>query len=191
MPLYQCLVPSGSIDAGERARLAEAITTVHTSVTGAPRGFVNVVFTEYEPSAYFTAGVPYTASVISGTIRAGRDRETRAELLTRLSEAWIAITGQDARSLLIGLNEVDPNGSRADHACSRRGSGLAGAPQAQTRGSALQRIAHTGSALTAREAYNATVCEAWHNSRVSPSPTVKLTIIGSSTSRTGSSNWAK
>jgi phenylpyruvate tautomerase PptA (4-oxalocrotonate tautomerase family) len=108
MPLYQCLVPSGSIDAGERARLAEAITTVHTSVTGAPRGFVNVVFTEYEPSAYFTAGVPNKASVISGTIRAGRDRETRAELLTQLSEAWIAITGQDARSLLIGLNEVDP-----------------------------------------------------------------------------------
>jgi hypothetical protein len=103
-----------------------------------------VAFTEYEPTAYFTAGAPTEASVISGTIRAGRDRATRAELLTQLSEAWIAITGQDARSLLIGLNEVG-------------GSGLAGAPQAQTRGSALQRIAHTGSALTAREAYNATV----------------------------------
>jgi phenylpyruvate tautomerase PptA (4-oxalocrotonate tautomerase family) len=81
---------------------------VHTSVTGAHRGFVNVVFTEYEPTAYFTAGVPNEASVISGTIRAGRDRATRAELLTQLCEAWIAITGQDARSLLIGLNEVDP-----------------------------------------------------------------------------------
>jgi len=108
MPLYQCLVPAGSLDADRRAALAEAITTVHTAVTGAPRGFVNVVFTEYEPSAFFTAGRPHTVSVIGGTIRAGRDRATRAELLTRLSEAWTVITGQDARSLLVGLNEIDP-----------------------------------------------------------------------------------
>ncbi|KXF53938.1 hypothetical protein AXA44_42950 [Rhodococcus sp. SC4] len=47
-------------------------------------------------------------SVISGNIRSGRDRRSRAELLTRLSEAWITITGQDARSLLLGLNEMDP-----------------------------------------------------------------------------------
>ncbi|MDH6630307.1 phenylpyruvate tautomerase PptA (4-oxalocrotonate tautomerase family) [Streptomyces sp. LBL] len=108
MPLYQCLVPAGSLNAELRADLAEAITTVHTSVTGAPRGFVNVVFTEYEPSTFFTAGKPREASYIDGTIRAGRDRAARAELLTRLSEAWTAITGQDARSLLLGLTEVDP-----------------------------------------------------------------------------------
>jgi phenylpyruvate tautomerase PptA (4-oxalocrotonate tautomerase family) len=108
MPLYQCLVPAGSLDADRRAALAEAITTVHASVTGAPRGFVNVVFVEYEPWAYFTAGRPNTVSVISGTIRAGRDRATRAELLTRLSEGWLAITGQDARSVMIGLTEIDP-----------------------------------------------------------------------------------
>jgi phenylpyruvate tautomerase PptA (4-oxalocrotonate tautomerase family) len=108
MPLYQCLVPAGSLNADLRAGLADAITDVHVSVTGAPRGFVNVVFVEYEPSAYFTAGRPNAMSVIAGTIRAGRDRATRAELLTRLSEAWLAITGQDARNLMIGLNEIDP-----------------------------------------------------------------------------------
>ncbi|WP_405136441.1 tautomerase family protein [Nocardia sp. NBC_01388] len=108
MPLYQCLTPAGSLDADRRADLAEAITAIHSSATGTPRGFVNVVFTEYEPSAFFTAGRPNTVSVIGGTIRAGRDRATRAELLTRLSEAWTAITGKDARSLLVGLDEVDP-----------------------------------------------------------------------------------
>lgn len=108
MPLYQCLVPAGSLNHELRAELAEAITTAHTSVTGAPRGFVNVVFTEYEPSAFFTAGRPNAVSVIGGTIRAGRDRATRADLLMRLSEAWTAISGQDFRSLLVGLTEVDP-----------------------------------------------------------------------------------
>lgn len=108
MPFYQCLVPAGSLGADTRATLADAITEIHCAVTGAPRGFVNVLFTEYDPSTYFTAGRPNTCSVINGNIRSGRDRETRARLLTELSNSWVSITGQDARSLLIGLNEVDP-----------------------------------------------------------------------------------
>ncbi|WP_060886754.1 tautomerase family protein [Streptomyces caniscabiei] len=107
MPIYQCLVPADSLDTDRRTELAEAITTVHTSVTGAPRAFVHVVFSEYEPSKFFTAGRPNTLSVINGAIRAGRDRAARAELLTRLSEAWTAITGQHPRSVVIGLNELD------------------------------------------------------------------------------------
>ena len=107
MPFYQCLVPAGSLSADNRSALAEAITDVHCAVTGAPRGFVNVLFLEYEPGTYFTAGRPRTCSAINGTIRAGRDRDTRARLLTELSQAWVSITGQDARDLLIGLNEMD------------------------------------------------------------------------------------
>lgn len=108
MPFYQCVVPAGTLTADHRAALAEAITEVHCNVTGAPRGFVNVLFVEYVPGTYFTAGKPNTCSAINGSIRAGRDRETRERLLTELSTAWTAITGQDARSLLIGLNDMDP-----------------------------------------------------------------------------------
>ncbi|CAM4466433.1 Tautomerase enzyme [Mycobacterium basiliense] len=107
MPFYQCFVPQGSLSADTRATLADAITEIHCTVTGAPRGFVHVVFVEYDPTAYFTGGRPNSCSVISGTIRAGRDRQTRARLLTELSQSWVAITGEDPRSLLIGLNEVD------------------------------------------------------------------------------------
>src|SRR5947209_20038594 len=67
-----------------------------------------ILFLEYEPGTYFTAGKPNTCSAINGTIRAGRDRETRGRLLTELSQAWLSITGQDARSLLVGLNDIDP-----------------------------------------------------------------------------------
>jgi phenylpyruvate tautomerase PptA (4-oxalocrotonate tautomerase family) len=108
MPFYQCLVPAGSLSADNRSALAEAITEIHCTVTAAPRGFVNVLFVEYDPAAYFTAGKPHRCSVINGNIRAGRDRETRARLLTELSRAWVSITGQSPRSLLIGLNDVDP-----------------------------------------------------------------------------------
>ncbi|KZM74755.1 tautomerase family protein [Nocardia terpenica] len=108
MPFYQCLVPAGSLDPGTRAELAEAITDVHTSLTDAPRGFVQVLFVEYDPEAYFTAGKPNRCTVINGAIRAGRDHNVRTELLTKLSEAWTSISGQDPTTLIIGLNEVDP-----------------------------------------------------------------------------------
>ena len=61
-----------------------------------------------KPPSDGTAGKPNRCSVIGGSIRAGRDRETRARLLTDLSQAWVSITGQDARSILIALNDVDP-----------------------------------------------------------------------------------
>jgi phenylpyruvate tautomerase PptA (4-oxalocrotonate tautomerase family) len=107
MPLYKCLVPAGSLDADTRAALAEAITTVHASVTSVPRVFVNVVFLEYEPTAYFTGGRPNTVSSITAAIRAGFDSAVRNELLTRLSESWSSITGQDTRRITVSLDEVD------------------------------------------------------------------------------------
>jgi len=108
MPLYRCLVPAGSLDADTRAALAEEITTVHCSVITSEPIFVNVLFTEYEPTNYYSGGHPSTISVISATIRAGFDRFTRGELLTRISEAWSRITGQDVRHTLVYIDEIEP-----------------------------------------------------------------------------------
>ena len=78
MPLYQCLVPAGSLDADTRDASAEAITTVHYSVICVPRIFVNVVFTEYDPAAYFTGGRRNTACRDHRNIRADRTSGCRA-----------------------------------------------------------------------------------------------------------------
>ncbi|MDT5344136.1 MAG: hypothetical protein QOE52_3320 [Mycobacterium sp.] len=74
MPIYQCYVPAGSLDADTRAELAEAITDIHCTVTASPRGWAHVVFIEYGETSSFTAGKPNNISVIYGIIRAGRDR---------------------------------------------------------------------------------------------------------------------
>jgi phenylpyruvate tautomerase PptA (4-oxalocrotonate tautomerase family) len=108
MPLYQCLVPAGSLDADTRAALAQAITNAHFSATSTAPGFIDVVFTEYEPTAYLRAGRPNPVSVISGEIRPEHDRETRGELLRLLCESWSAITGQEKRQILVSVKEVDP-----------------------------------------------------------------------------------
>jgi phenylpyruvate tautomerase PptA (4-oxalocrotonate tautomerase family) len=107
MPLYRCLVPAGSLDADTRDALAEAITTIHCSVTNVHPIFVSVVFTEYEPAAYYTGGRRNTMSVITADIRAGRDEWMPGELLTRLSESWSSITGPEARQISVCLDEVD------------------------------------------------------------------------------------
>jgi phenylpyruvate tautomerase PptA (4-oxalocrotonate tautomerase family) len=108
MPIYQCYIPTGSLGADTRAELAEAITDIHCTITASPRGFAHVVFIEYGESSFFTAGQPNNISVLYGIIRAGRDRQTQAEMLTKLVEAWTSITGQDVRSVVIGLNDIEP-----------------------------------------------------------------------------------
>jgi phenylpyruvate tautomerase PptA (4-oxalocrotonate tautomerase family) len=108
MALYQCLVPAGSLDADTRAALADAITTVHSAVIGVPRTFVNVVFTEYDPTAFYTAGRPNSVWTIYGTLRAGNDSTVRGELLTRLSASCCSVTGHQSHQILVYLNEVDP-----------------------------------------------------------------------------------
>jgi phenylpyruvate tautomerase PptA (4-oxalocrotonate tautomerase family) len=108
MPIYQCFIPAATMSDQTRAAAAEAITEAHCAVTSAPRGFVRVIFVEYSANAYFTAGRPDNGSVILGNIRAGRDRATRAELLDRLAHAWTSTTGQDIRTVVLGLNDIDP-----------------------------------------------------------------------------------
>jgi phenylpyruvate tautomerase PptA (4-oxalocrotonate tautomerase family) len=108
MALYQCLVPAGSFDSDTRAALADAITTVHSAVVGVPRTFVNVVFTEYDPTDFYTAGRPSAVSVINGMIREGHDSTVRGELLTRLSASWSSLTAQQSQQIMVYLNEVDP-----------------------------------------------------------------------------------
>jgi phenylpyruvate tautomerase PptA (4-oxalocrotonate tautomerase family) len=107
MPLYRCLVPGGSLGADTQDALAEAITTIHCSVTSVHPIFVSVVFTEYEPAAFYTGGRRNTMSVITAIIRAGHDVWTRGELLTRLSQSWLSITGQEARQISVCLDEAD------------------------------------------------------------------------------------
>lgn len=108
MPVYRCSFPADVVREEHRHALAEAITEIHVDVTGAPRHFVSVVFEERPPGVTFTGGRPAEPTIISGFVRAGRDREARAELLTRISAAWCESTGQEPRQLVLGLIELDP-----------------------------------------------------------------------------------
>ena len=108
MPIYQCYSPKALLTKSMKAQLADEITTIHTSATGAPELFVNVVFQEIDEGDCFVSREPSTHSYIFGAIRHGRDIETRQAMLRELSRMWTRVTGQVEAELLIALTEFDP-----------------------------------------------------------------------------------
>ena len=109
MPIYRCAIPAGSLARDQKRRLAEEFTTIHCALTnGTPRKFVHVTFEEAAADDAWSGGSPSTVSKIVGLIRSGRSQETRSTLVTQLTDAWSAITGQDKADIIIALHEVRP-----------------------------------------------------------------------------------
>lgn len=84
MPLYRCTAPAGLLDAERRQSVADAFTSIHCELTGAPPSFVHVHF--HDASDDEQAPI-----VLHGGIREGRTDETRAELVRRCVAAVSAI----------------------------------------------------------------------------------------------------
>ena len=106
MPYYQFTVPTGGATLQHKAAVSEAITKVHSEVTGAPSTYVHCSFVEVPPGSIFVAGKPVTGPRMVGLIREGRSTEIRAKLLHGFADAWCAITGDAKESLAIFLQEI-------------------------------------------------------------------------------------
>ncbi len=86
MPLYRCSVPKGLVSLEKRHELARAFTEVHSGTTGAPRSFVQVIFSEDESEfaeKYY----------IDGGNRAGRPESLKLRLLSDIKATFSEITG--------------------------------------------------------------------------------------------------
>jgi phenylpyruvate tautomerase PptA (4-oxalocrotonate tautomerase family) len=108
MPIYQCSAQRGLLTEDMKARIATAITDAHVEATGAPRVFVHVFFNELPPGIAYSAGEPDTnISGITGAIREGRTLDVKQALIKRITASWSEITGQPAKQVVAGLNEID------------------------------------------------------------------------------------
>ncbi|WP_145013841.1 tautomerase family protein [Mycobacterium marseillense] len=108
MPVYQCYSPPGLLSESAKARIADEITTIHTSATRAPESFVNVLFHEISAGDCFVGRIQASRSYLFGAIRHGRDVETRQTMLRAFSRMWSRATGQSEAEFLVALTEVDP-----------------------------------------------------------------------------------
>jgi phenylpyruvate tautomerase PptA (4-oxalocrotonate tautomerase family) len=87
MPTYVCWAGSGRISAGEKQRIAEGITLIHSECTGAPPAFVQCIFQDINAASHYIGGRAAPDSVwVYGHIREGRDVEVREQILIRIAE---------------------------------------------------------------------------------------------------------
>ncbi|MCJ2133268.1 tautomerase family protein [Methylobacterium sp. J-026] len=99
MPTY-AITTAKDITPEQRARIVESVTAIHAVEATAPRYFVQVIFHRVEPGAMFIGGAPASPDHVwvRADIRAGRTREQKARMLTRIMQetgAILAVSDQD------------------------------------------------------------------------------------------------
>lgn len=106
MPIYQCVVPQGTVTPEQKAQMAGELTRIHCEATGDSPAFVQALFLEIPSGSAFTAGQPSKMANIAGYIRAGRSPEVRAQLFEGINAAWSEITGFPDTQLKLTLLDI-------------------------------------------------------------------------------------
>jgi phenylpyruvate tautomerase PptA (4-oxalocrotonate tautomerase family) len=105
MPFYTCFAVAGSLPDTQKAFIAEEITRIHTTLTGAPPSFVRVLFQDMPPLGIFSGGKNQPFAMIRGVIRSGRSAETKTELLKQLWALLLEVTALTHDQLLVSVQD--------------------------------------------------------------------------------------
>ena len=109
MPTYVCSVRAGALSGEQKTTMAEAISRIHSDVTGAPSYFVQVVFNEKDAGDLYLNGRVSSDHIwVRGDIRAGRTIEQRQALMLALVQDLSRIAGVPAHDVWIYLTVLEP-----------------------------------------------------------------------------------
>jgi phenylpyruvate tautomerase PptA (4-oxalocrotonate tautomerase family) len=106
MPLYTAITQEGTVSDETKAKIAEEITRIHTTLMKIPKSFVRVVFLSYPKGSGYTAGEAAPTAALNCVLRNGH---TAAEKTTMLKELWSmfqANAGIATDQLAISLQEI-------------------------------------------------------------------------------------
>lgn len=102
MPLYICSSRKNALDDKAKHAIANAITNIHCSVTGAPPSFVHAFF--FEDSEQFPLNEKEL--VVRGTIRRGRSDQQKNEIAQAINEELIKHGGVHAQQVEALIRET-------------------------------------------------------------------------------------
>jgi phenylpyruvate tautomerase PptA (4-oxalocrotonate tautomerase family) len=107
MPTY-AITSARPFTAEERARIARSVTEIHAVEAMAPRYFVQVLFNALEPGTIFLGGAPASPDHVwvRADIRAGRSREQKARLMTRLMRETSDILGISEQDVWVYISDI-------------------------------------------------------------------------------------
>jgi len=106
MPLYTAIAQDGSVTDETKAKIAEEITRIHTTIMKVPRNFVRVVFLCYPKGCGYTAGKEAPTAALNCVLRSGHSVEEKTELLKQLWTMFQNLTGFATDQIAISLQEI-------------------------------------------------------------------------------------
>jgi phenylpyruvate tautomerase PptA (4-oxalocrotonate tautomerase family) len=106
MPLYTAITQEGSVSDETKAKIAQEITRIHSSLMKVPASYVRVVFLSYSKGSGFTAGEEAPTAALNCVLRSGHTAEDKAEMLKQLWSMFQAHTGVATDEIAICLQEI-------------------------------------------------------------------------------------
>jgi phenylpyruvate tautomerase PptA (4-oxalocrotonate tautomerase family) len=108
MPTYTVTASDGCLDAHKKAKIASAITRVHSETTGAPTCFAQVIFKDVAHGDYFVGGAPLRDQhvFVYGQIRSGRTAESKDALISQILAAVSEASEQERNKIWIYLIDI-------------------------------------------------------------------------------------
>jgi phenylpyruvate tautomerase PptA (4-oxalocrotonate tautomerase family) len=93
MPLYTVITQDGTVSIETRAKIAEEITRIHTTVMKVPKNFVRVIFLSYPKGSGFTGGEEAPTGALNCVLRSGHTSEEKTDMLQQLWKMFQRLTG--------------------------------------------------------------------------------------------------
>jgi phenylpyruvate tautomerase PptA (4-oxalocrotonate tautomerase family) len=106
MPLYTAITQEGSVSDETKAKIAEEITRIHTTLMKVPRNFVRVVFLSYPKGSGYTAGEEAPTAALNCVLRSGHTAEEKADLLKQLWSMFQSQTGIATEQIALSVQEI-------------------------------------------------------------------------------------
>jgi len=106
MPLYTAITQEGTVSVEIKAKIAEEITRIHTSVMTVPKNFVRVIFLSYPKGSGFTGGAEAPTAALNCVLRSGHTPDEKTDMLQQLWTMFQGLTGIATDQLVLSLQEI-------------------------------------------------------------------------------------
>src|ERR1700691_5535661 len=106
MPLYTAITEQDFVSDATKAKIAQEITRIHSTVMKVPKSFVRVVFLSYPPHSGYAAGQAASTAALNCVLRSGHTDEDKADLLKQLWAMFQELTEIATDQLAISLQEI-------------------------------------------------------------------------------------
>lgn len=106
MPLYTVITQERVVADPARAKIAEEITRIHSSVMKVPKNFVRVVFLSYPSGSGFTGGSEAPTAALNCILRSGHTVQEKVDILNQLWTMLQDLTGIPTDQLALSLQEI-------------------------------------------------------------------------------------